>query len=168
MVEVIGHAPVGVAGAGVQVGVNLPATLVLTGGDRNPRCRTDGRVHVEVGQLDSLVRKPINVGSLHKRIAEASRVGKPHVIDKDEEEVWLLTCGLRRVQVEARRQDKEAEKGNSSSLHGRRSFLNPRLPHGNNRLLSEKFYCPLSSTSGYHKPAFSRIARSKVGPVLVR
>ena len=85
--EPLGHAALFVATAVVEIGSDAIAVRILPGSQSNARRRTDGRVDVEIGELDSFGSEAIDVLGFHLS-AEAGEVGVTHVIDKNDDDIW--------------------------------------------------------------------------------
>ena len=62
---------------------------VLPGGESNAGGGTDRGVDVEVGELDSLGGKPVDVLGIDGA-AEAGKIGVAHVINEDDDDVGAL------------------------------------------------------------------------------
>ena len=88
-VEIIRHATIGIAGAGIEKGMNFPSPLILSGREGDSRSGADGRVDIKIRQFDSLGGELVDVRRLDQRIAETTRIGEAHVVDEDDDDVGL-------------------------------------------------------------------------------
>ncbi len=87
-VEPLGHAALFVRAAIIKVGSDAVAVWILTGGEGDAGRGADGGVDVEVGELDSFGSEAVNVLGVD-RSSEAREVGVAHIIDENDDDVWL-------------------------------------------------------------------------------
>ena len=85
-VEPLGHAALFIIATVVEVGGDAPAMRVLSGGEGDTGGRADGRVDIEVGELNPFRGETVDMLGLDGA-AEAGEIGVAHVIDEDDDYV---------------------------------------------------------------------------------
>ncbi|MPN14699.1 hypothetical protein SDC9_162026 [bioreactor metagenome] len=88
-VQPLGHAPALICRAIVQVGIHAPALWILPGAQSRARGRTDGRVHIELRESNTLSGKPVDSFCFHFLVAEAGKVAPAHVINEHHNDIRL-------------------------------------------------------------------------------
>ena len=110
-VEKIAHAAFAIAFSTGEEGVDQMPCRILSRGDADPRRRADRGRNVELFEERSFAGESINVFRLNIRVAGATQIAKPHVINEDENNVGAIvtngTEGMERASDE-RANEKQA------------------------------------------------------------
>ncbi len=85
-VEPLSHAALFVIASVIEVGGDTPAMRVLSGGEGDTGGRADGRVDIEVGELNPFRGETVDMLGFDGA-AKAGEIGVAHVIDEDDDYV---------------------------------------------------------------------------------